>query len=221
MFCHHQFTGRSGTFFAYEGLGSIYWHMVSKLALAAIENYVNSNQSDADFDQLARLRDHIHEIRFGLGAQKNPADYGAFPGDPYSHTPKHAGAQQPGMTGQVKEDILFRFTELGVRISDGVVRFDPVLMQREELHSDPDSVSLPKAMEHIAAKNVLFMYSICAVPVIYVQSESTKIVVNYTDGRSESDDLLQLTTEQSSNLFSRSGNLKAIEVHFDAKTLSS
>ena len=94
-------------------------------------------------------------------------------------------------------------------------------MQRDELHSNPNLVSLPKAMDHIAAKNVLFMYSICAVPIIYVQSETTKIVVNYTDGRSESDDLLQLTIGQSSNLFSRSGKLKAIEVHFDAKTLSS
>ncbi len=36
-FHHDQFTGRSGTFFAYEGLGSIYWHMVSKLLLAVQE----------------------------------------------------------------------------------------------------------------------------------------------------------------------------------------
>ena len=30
---HHQFTGRSGTMFGYEGLGCIYWHMVAKLLL--------------------------------------------------------------------------------------------------------------------------------------------------------------------------------------------
>ena len=36
-FHHDQFTGRSSTFFAYEGLGSVYWHMVSKLLLAAQE----------------------------------------------------------------------------------------------------------------------------------------------------------------------------------------
>ncbi len=36
-FHHDEFTGRSGTFFAYEGLGSIYWHMVSKLLLAVQE----------------------------------------------------------------------------------------------------------------------------------------------------------------------------------------
>ena len=28
-FLHKQFTGRSGSFFKYEGLGSIYWHIVS------------------------------------------------------------------------------------------------------------------------------------------------------------------------------------------------
>ncbi|MBN2003784.1 MAG: hypothetical protein JXA21_10540, partial [Anaerolineae bacterium] len=39
VFNHSAFTGRSGTFFAYEGLGSIYWHMVSKLLLAVQETY--------------------------------------------------------------------------------------------------------------------------------------------------------------------------------------
>jgi len=29
MFDHRSFTGRSGTFFGYEGLGCIFWHMVS------------------------------------------------------------------------------------------------------------------------------------------------------------------------------------------------
>src|SRR6056297_185889 len=37
VFNHKAFTGRSGTFFAFEGLGSIYWHMVSKLYLAVEE----------------------------------------------------------------------------------------------------------------------------------------------------------------------------------------
>ena len=38
LFDHESFTGRSGTFFGYEGLGCIYWHMVSKLRLAAAGN---------------------------------------------------------------------------------------------------------------------------------------------------------------------------------------
>ena len=39
LFHHESFTGRSGTFFGYEGLGCIYWHMVSKLLLAVQETY--------------------------------------------------------------------------------------------------------------------------------------------------------------------------------------
>ena len=29
VFCHQSFTGRSGSMFGYEGLGCVYWHMVS------------------------------------------------------------------------------------------------------------------------------------------------------------------------------------------------
>ena len=43
-FHHDEFTGRSGTFFAYEGLGSVYWHMVAKLLLAVQETVVRARQ---------------------------------------------------------------------------------------------------------------------------------------------------------------------------------
>ncbi|MGA1250464.1 MAG: hypothetical protein ACO3YM_08310, partial [Candidatus Kapaibacteriota bacterium] len=42
VFQHRRFTGRSGTFFAYEGIGSIYWHMVSKLRYAVQELQLQS-----------------------------------------------------------------------------------------------------------------------------------------------------------------------------------
>ena len=47
MFDHQSFTGRSGTFFGYEGLGSIYWHMVSKLLLAAQEAFLTAVEGGA------------------------------------------------------------------------------------------------------------------------------------------------------------------------------
>ena len=46
IFRHDEFTGRSGTFFAYEGLGSIYWHMISKLLLAVQETIYNSRNRE-------------------------------------------------------------------------------------------------------------------------------------------------------------------------------
>ena len=42
VFNHKVYTGRSGNMFAYEGIGSVYWHMVSKLLLAVQEIFFKS-----------------------------------------------------------------------------------------------------------------------------------------------------------------------------------
>jgi hypothetical protein len=58
VFNHKAFTGRSGTMFGYEGLGSVYWHMVSKLLLVVQENVFAAQNEGADEttrDRLGRL----------------------------------------------------------------------------------------------------------------------------------------------------------------------
>ncbi len=131
---HHEFTGRSGTMFAYEGLGCIYWHMVAKLLLAVQERVFEA--SDAAAPELPALAAHYRRVRDGLGYRKSAAEWGAFPADPYSHTAGTGGAQQPGMTGQVKEEILTRWGELGLRFDGGMVRIDPVLLDPHEVPLD-------------------------------------------------------------------------------------
>jgi hypothetical protein len=131
---HHEFTGRSGTMFAYEGLGCIYWHMVAKLQLAVQERVFEA--ADASAPELPALVAHYRRVRDGLGYRKSAAEYGAFPADPYSHTPGEGGAQQPGMTGQVKEEILTRWGELGLRFEQGLIHFDPVLLDLAEVPLD-------------------------------------------------------------------------------------
>ena len=126
VFNHHAFTGRSGTFYKYEGLGCIYWHMVSKLLLAVGETMQRAKNERTEIRQ--RLLKQYMAIREGIGSHKNPAEYGAFPFDAYSHTPSMAGAQQPGMTGQVKEDIISRWFELGVTVQDGQITFSPLFL---------------------------------------------------------------------------------------------
>ena len=133
-FDHKAFTGRSGTFFAYEGLGSIYWHMVSKLLVAVQENYFAALDSGAP--ETAALAAHYREILEGTGVHKSAAQYGAFPTDAYSHTPWGKGAKQPGMTGQVKEDIITRFGELGVRVREGRMSIEPTLLADSEFLPD-------------------------------------------------------------------------------------
>ncbi len=128
VFRHHSYTGRSGSMYGYEGIGSIYWHMVGKLLLAVQERYWAASDHGAAPASLERLAGAYRRIRAGLGFCKDPLEYGAIPIDCYSHTPAHAGAQQPGMTGQVKEEILTRFGELGLRIVDGRVALAPGLL---------------------------------------------------------------------------------------------
>ena len=136
VFHHHAFTGRSGTFYKYEGLGSIYWHMVSKLLLAVGENIKAENDKTAalkDKSQtLDRLIGHYRAIKEGLGLHKSPEQYGSFPFDAYSHTPAMAGVQQPGMTGQVKEDILSRWFELGIEVHGGAIRINPLMLHESD-----------------------------------------------------------------------------------------
>ena len=133
-FDHKAFTGRSGTFYAYEGLGSIYWHMVSKLLVATQECYFDA--LDANAPEAEALAKHYHAILEGTGIHKTARQYGAFSTDAYSHTPWGKGARQPGMTGQVKEDILCRFGELGVRVRNGRVSFHPTLLRNDEFLPD-------------------------------------------------------------------------------------
>ena len=104
--------------------------MVSKLLLAVQENILKAYDIAADAVTTGKLIEHYYEIRAGIGLNKTPAVYGAFPTDPYSHTPGNKGAQQPGMTGQVKEDIICRFGELGLVVQDGCIRFHPGLLRK-------------------------------------------------------------------------------------------
>jgi len=132
VFQHRYFTGRSGSFYKYEGLGSIYWHLVSKLLLNLGEAIGEFAMNGCSKDEIMELKNFYYRIKEGIGVHKNPKNYGAFPTDPYSHTPSIMGAQQPGMTGQVKEDVLSRFNELGLSVYNGEIKILPALLNDED-----------------------------------------------------------------------------------------
>ncbi|MEL6143172.1 MAG: hypothetical protein AAFU67_16340, partial [Bacteroidota bacterium] len=69
VFDHKSFTGRSGTFFGYEGLGSIYWHMVSKLQLAVLECCQSAKESETDPSIVNSLLEHYYQINEGILAR--------------------------------------------------------------------------------------------------------------------------------------------------------
>ncbi len=215
IFDHKSFTGRSGTFFGYEGLGSIYWHMVSKLLLAVQENCLRAVNENEDAAIIGRLFDHYYEINAGIGVHKSPELYGAFPTDPYSHTPATKGAQQPGMTGQVKEDVLSRFGELGVFVQAGKIIFKPSMLQEKEFLNTPKTfnyIDVNKVEQELTLDKDSLCFTYCQVPIIYKLSEAEGLEVVYNDGKQLKYNNIILDESVSKSLFERNGEVKMIIV---------
>lgn len=222
VFNHKSFTGRSGTFYAYEGLGSIYWHMVSKLYLAVQEACTRAKKENASDSVVNQLVNHFYAIGDGIGIHKSPEVYGAFPTDPYSHTPMHRGAQQPGMTGQVKEDILVRMAELGVFIEDGKLGFNPVILRRNEFLNQSETAHFfnveNKEIEVHLNENTLG-FTVCQVPLIYQISNKSGIVIQLNDGSTLNFENLKLDEKISHEIFNRTGKVSKIEVFVTEQNL--
>jgi hypothetical protein len=215
VFNHKAFTGRSGTFYGYEGLGSIYWHMVSKLAVAAQECCIEAIKNNNNKRLIGQLVEHYFEINEGIGVHKSPELYGAFPTDPYSHTPGGKGAQQPGMTGQVKEDILTRFGELGVWVLDGSVEFRPDLLQKNEFLKQEEAFSyfdLDFSPMEIAVPIGALAFTYCQVPILYHLSNEERIELRFKNESSKIISSLKLGKDFSQMLFLRTGEIDQIHV---------
>jgi hypothetical protein len=224
VFNHRAFTGRSGGMFGFEGLGCIYWHMVSKLMLAIQENFFAAHENNADQATCARLAALYYAVRDGIGFNKTPPEYGAFPMDPYSHTPKHAGAQQPGMTGQVKEEVLSRFGELGIRVRDGKVHFEPGLLRPIEFSAEPRSfrfLDVRGDWQEIDLPSNALAFTWCQVPVVYRLEESGApgLTVTLEYGMTKKLSSLSLSESMSGELFLRNGHVRQIDVNLAADKL--
>jgi hypothetical protein len=218
VFDHQSFTGRSGTFYKYEGLGSIYWHMVSKLRLAVQEIFYQAVDTKANQSVLLKLKNHYYEINSGIGSHKNPELYGAFPTDAYSHTPQHSGAQQPGMTGQVKEDFISRFGELGVRIMDGRIGFSQLLLKNDEFLVQSQSFTyydVNNRQQTIPLDKGMLAFTICQVPVIYITGEKKQIIIKKKDGAEEEIAGHEIGVALSKSIFRRDKLIQKVQVFID------
>ena len=214
IFDHKSFTGRSGTFYGYEGLGSIYWHMVSKLLLAVQENIISAYHKGASSQILGNLVQHYYEIRAGIGVNKSPQVYGAFPTDAYSHTPGNAGAQQPGMTGQVKEDLINRWAEFGVVIRDGKICFEPLLLRSAEFFAESskfDYYNLDNELTSISLPDDALAFTYCQIPVVYQNSDAEQITVRFSHDQTEVIQGHELSSVLSNKVFSRTGEISSIQ----------
>ena len=170
--------------------------MVSKLLLAVGENVQKAVEDGADAETVEALKAAYYDIRDGIGAHKTPDVYGAFPFDAYSHTPSMAGVQQPGMTGQVKEDIINRFFELGVKVEDGKISFNSLMLKDKDFN--PETKEL--------------RFTLCHCPVVYKHDGQGVVSLDFADGSSRDIQGLQLDAETSAHVFARDGFVNRITV---------
>ncbi|MBD3419355.1 MAG: hypothetical protein GF398_04475 [Chitinivibrionales bacterium] len=223
VFNHKAFTGRSGSMFCYEGLGCIYWHQVAKLLLAVQEQFQQARAHHADDTVLKELKDGYYRVRRGLSFNKKPDEYGTFPIDPYSHTPSFSGAKQPGMTGQVKEEIISRWGELGVCVVDGQLTFQPKMLLADELLTKAEEfryVNNAGRFETLKLEKGELGFTYCGVPVIYsFGADTARITVTEANGARQAYDAAALPTEVSNKVFWRSTELALIRVELNGDYL--
>jgi hypothetical protein len=117
-----------------------------------------------------------------------------------------SGVQQPGMTGQVKEDIISRFFELGVQVQNGQITFCPVMLTDADFLpsnlSPLASAGSPKKPAFWGALNLSpeygeLRFSYCGTEIIYRKTAHGTGSVT-------------LTPEQSKHIFARDGEIKQL-----------
>lgn len=216
VFQHRAYIGRSGSMYAYEGIGSVYWHMVTKLLLAVQEAMSDAVQRGDDDGEVERLRDAYWRVHAGLGVNKSAAEFGAIPTDPYSHTPAHAGAQQPGMTGAVKEEMLARRRELGIGVVDGCIAFDGLLLRGDELLDVPTEWTIPgidRRDEVVQLPAGAVGSTFCQVPIVVAVGDGDpQIDIEFADGRTERRLGDRLERSDSALIFGRTGDVRQVRV---------
>ena len=215
VFDHAAFTGRSGTFFGYEGLGCTFWHMVSKLILSIQETLWCAVDRDDPAEVRAALARHYRAARAGLGTHKSPEVFGAFPTEPYSHSQADGGARQPGMSGQVKEDLLSRLGEVALRIRDGRIHFDASLLDPAELRTEPSVLEGPGG-ERVDVPAGALAVTHCGVPFVIRLGDRPTATLVARDGSREEVEGAALDRTTSQAIWQRSGAVRRVEVTLPA-----
>ncbi len=128
------------------------------------------------------------------------------------------------MTGQVKEEILTRFGELGVRVADGSVRFQPILLGSGEFLVGPEKFryfDVEGKARSLALSTGSLAFTFCQVPVIYeIVTGKGWIQIAFADGSLTDHDGNKLGVQLSEELFSRAGRIDRIRVGVPAEGLS-
>ena len=149
-----------------------------------------------------------------MGPKKSAADWGAIPTDPYSHSPSHSGAQQPGMTGFAKEEVLARPFELGLRVDAGVISLDPTLVHPGEMDREERIVrfrNVSGVIEDVELPADSFILSCCQIPIVVKRGKDETTTISFSDGTVVPSEGLTVDVRTSGEIFRRTGLVQKVE----------
>jgi hypothetical protein len=185
------------------------------LLLAAQESALNANDRGSSPDTNRGLVEAYFDIRLGLSFNKTPDVYGAFPTDPYSHTPEGQGAKQPGMTGMVKEEILTRLAEVGLVVEPAGLRFDPLLIRPQEFLTAPTTmryIDVEGNEQALDLPTESFGYTFCQTPLVIQCGDQPHITVVQQDCSTQEIDGNRLPVDVCAHILARDGVIRQLTV---------
>jgi hypothetical protein len=119
------------------------------------------------------------------------------------------------MTGQVKEEVITRLGELGIRMEAGAIRIQPVLLRQSEFLEEAATFNFANASgaaESVQLPAGSLAFTLCQVPVVYHLADQGQVKLSYRDGRNIAIQELSLSPETCRDIYGRTGNLKRIDV---------
>jgi hypothetical protein len=120
------------------------------------------------------------------------------------------------MTGQVKEDIISRFGELGLVVKDGCLQIKPRLLQDAEFITAPATfryIDIRGTAQHMPVPSGGLAFTFCQVPFCYQRGAGRQgIEIARKDGAKENVSSYALDRAQSADLFGRTGKISSVTV---------
>ena len=173
--------------------------------------------SGADPAVTAALADAYYDIRRGWASTNRPRSTVRFQPIPIPTRRWNGGARQPGMTGQVKEEIITRWGELGVKFEQGALCFSPTLLRSDEFlqkESDFTYFNLSGEPQTLRLSPGSLAFTLCQTPIIYQRGAVAQIETIDESGQARTLSGHYLDIETTLCIINRDGTIAKILVTF-------
>jgi transcriptional regulator len=110
---------------------------------------------------------------------------------------------------------LTRKGELGIKVRDGKLSFEPTLLNKNQFLQQEETVrfiDFENKPFSITLDKGSLAFTVCQVPIIYKNGDKNQVEVQYKDGKIEVVSSLTLNHENSQKIFSRSGEIVQVTV---------